>query len=48
MKILSAIGGGILLVAGLAGSGVGVFALLDPRGTKMSDDANPFDPPPNL
>ena len=48
MKILSTIFGGIFLVVGLAGSGVGVFALMDPRGTKMSDDADPFGMPPSV
>ena len=48
MKILGTIAGGILLVVGLVGSGVGVFALLDPSGTKMSDDADPFGPAPSI
>jgi hypothetical protein len=48
MKILSAIAGGVLRVAGVAGSGVGVFALIDPRGTQMSNDADPFGAPPSV
>ena len=48
MKIPSAIIGGILLVAGVVGSGSGVFALIDPRGSKMADDGDPFGPAPGV
>ncbi len=37
--------GSLLLLCGLIGAAVGVIGLLDPAGTKMADDADPFGPP---
>ena len=48
MKILSAIVGGIFVAGGILGSGAGIFALIDPRGSKMADDGDPFGPAPGV
>jgi len=33
--------------AGLAGAGLGVLAIIDPAGSKLADDGDPFGPPPS-
>lgn len=45
MKTLSVIVGGILVAVGVVGSAAGVFALIDPKGSKAADDGDPFGPP---
>jgi uncharacterized membrane protein required for colicin V production len=47
-KIVGAVLGLILGVGGFLGVAVSVFAIFDPAGTQMADDANPFGPPPSL
>jgi hypothetical protein len=47
-KIVGAVLGLVLLVVGFLGVAVSVFAILDPAGAKMADDANPFGAPPSL
>lgn len=47
-KIVGAILGLILFVGGFLGVAVALFAILDPAGTQMADDANPFGPPRSL
>lgn len=44
MKILAS---GLLIVVGLLIMLVGVVAILDPEGTNMSDDGDPFGEPPS-
>jgi len=39
--------GALLLVFGLLGVIVAIFALVDPAGAKLADDGNPFGPPPS-
>lgn len=46
-SFLLLIGGILLCLGGLAGVGMGVIAILDPIGTKMADDADPFGAPPS-
>ena len=38
----------VLLLIGLLGSAVSLFAIFDPVGTQMADDNNPFGTPPSL
>jgi hypothetical protein len=50
-KMVKALGisfGLILLVFGLGGSLVAVLGVIDPAGTKLSDDADPFGAPLTL
>ena len=47
-KIVGAVLGSFLGVGGFLGVAVSLFAILDPAGTQMADDANPFGPPPSL
>jgi hypothetical protein len=47
-KIVSAVLGLILLVGGFLAVAVSLFAVFDPAGTQMADDANPFGPPRSL
>ena len=46
-KIVGLVGLG-LLVGGFLGIAVSVFAIVDPGGTQMADDANPFGRPPSF
>jgi hypothetical protein len=48
MRTLRIIGGSSMLIIGLLGIGVGTLSLLDPVGSKMADDADPFGPPPTF
>jgi hypothetical protein len=47
-KIIGLVLGLGLLVGGFLGVAVSVFAILDPGGTQMADDANPFGHPSSL
>jgi len=40
--------GVVLVVAGIAGVLVGILAMVDPIGTKMADDGDPFGVPPSF
>ncbi len=40
--------GFMIALFGLLGTGVGILAILDPAGSKMSDDSDPFGTPPSL
>lgn len=40
--------GMLVSFVGLLGTGLGLVAILDPVGTKMADDADPFGTPPSL
>jgi hypothetical protein len=46
-KIVGVVCGLVLLVGGFLGVAVSLFAIFDPAGTQMADDANPFGPPPS-
>ena len=48
LKITAIVSGLILVLVGLLGSAVSLFAIFDPAGTQMADDANPFGAPPTL
>ena len=45
-RLLSIIAGVSLLLVGLLGVSVSVVAIVDPVGTKMADDSDPFGTPP--
>lgn len=47
-KTLTIFFGVILLALGLGGSLVAVLGIIDPVGTQLSDDADPFGAPPTL
>jgi hypothetical protein len=47
-KIVGAVLGLVLLVGGFLGTAVSLFAILDPAGTQLADDSNPFGPPRSL
>jgi hypothetical protein len=47
-KIVGVVCGLVLLVGGFLGVAVSLFAIFDPAGTQMADDASPFGPPPSL
>ncbi len=47
-KIVAAVAGLFLLLGGIVGTAVSLLAVLDPVGTKMSDDADPFGTPPSF
>lgn len=47
-RLLLLLGGILVCFVGLAGMAVGVIAILDPVGTKMADDSDPFGPPPSI
>jgi hypothetical protein len=40
--------GWLIILFGFLGLGLSVVALLDPVGTKMADDSDPFGTPPSL
>jgi hypothetical protein len=44
-RIIGAVFGVVLLVGGFLGTAISVIAILDPVGTQLSDDSNPFGPP---
>lgn len=49
MRVFLGLSLGILMILfGLAGTIGGVVAILDPVGTQMSNDADPFGTPPSL
>ena len=45
-RLLSIVAGFGLSLLGLVGSFVSILAIIDPVGTKMADDADPFGLPP--
>jgi hypothetical protein len=47
LKTLKLLAASLLLLIGLWGAPVSLFALADPVGTKMADDLNPYGPPPS-
>jgi hypothetical protein len=47
-KIFGLVLGLGFLVGGFLGVAVSVFAIFDPAGTQMADDANPFGRPPSF
>lgn len=47
-KIVARTSGLFLLLSGLFGIAVAVFSMLDPVGSKMADDGDPFGTPPSL
>lgn len=48
LKILRILTGLILLLFGFSGIFFGILSIIDPVGTKMSDDADPFGIPPTF
>ena len=48
LRVISGFVGLALIGLSLLGSGVAVIAILDPVGTKMADDNDPFGIPPSL
>lgn len=48
IKWLSLVFGFILLLFGFLGVGLGILDILDPVGTKMADDSDPFGTPHTL
>lgn len=48
MKALKAISGAVFLAFGLFGCAVTFFAIIDPVGTQLADENNPFGTPPNI
>ena len=46
--VLRIAAGGLLAFIGFIGSGVGIIGILDPVGSKMADDSDPFGAPPPL
>jgi len=48
MKILRSIGGSLLLFSGSIGVLISILTILDPAGTKMADDGDPFGAPPSF
>jgi hypothetical protein len=48
VKIVAGVSGLFLLLGGLVGTAVSLLAIIDPVGTKMADDGDPFGAPPSL
>ena len=48
LRVISGLVGLALIGLSLLGSGVSVIAIVDPVGTKMADDNDPFGVPPSL
>jgi hypothetical protein len=48
MRVLKAISGLAFVAFGLLGCAVSLLAIIDPVGTKMSDDGDPFGTPPSI
>jgi hypothetical protein len=48
IKWVSLVFGLILLLFGILGVGLGILDILDPAGTKMADDSDPFGTPNTL
>jgi hypothetical protein len=47
-RITRYVAGSILGLGGLVGVAIGVISIVDPIGTKMADDGDPFGTPPSL
>lgn len=47
-KILRIIGGLFFMLVGAVGVLIGIIGIIDPVGSKMSDDADPFGVPPTF
>ena len=47
-KILRIVSGLFFMLVGVIGVLVGIIAIIDPVGTKMSDDSDPFGVPPTF
>jgi O-antigen ligase len=47
-RLLLLVGGILLSLGGLVGIGLGLIAIIDPVGTKMADDSDPFGSPPSV
>ena len=48
LRLLLLIGGIFVSLGGLLGVGMGILAILDPVGTKLADDTDPFGTPPSI
>ena len=46
--LVSVLTGGAFILVGLAGCVLSLIAIIDPVGTKMADDNDPFGVPPTL
>jgi len=47
MRVFSIIAGVVLALLSLVACAVSVIAIVDPVGTQMADDNDPFGPPPS-
>jgi hypothetical protein len=48
LKIIAGVSGLFLLLGGLVCTAVALLSILDPVGSKMADDGDPFGAPPSL
>ena len=48
MNVLKGISGAVFLTFGLLGCAVSLFGIIDPSGSKLADDGDPFGTPPSI